>query len=323
MFHSSTQREHWTFKNEEELREIRKKTNGSFCSQQQEAGTSLLDAEEEFQLFRYYQKKLVELCNLFAPPKWVPLPRTALTTAVTYFKRFYLHTSVMEYHPQDMYFCCTFLAFKIDEYNITLEQFIETVSPYFPSEQLQHLSEFILGHELFLLEKLNFQLTVHAPFRPLSGFLVDMKTRSHELPDADQFRRIADKFLLLSLHSDVLLLFPPSQVALAALWHSAKQTQTHIEGYISSILLNSEPSSTVQSLTKCLDRIEALALATTLPDRTSISSLDEKLAHFTASANKNLRKRKSEEISAHGSESKKLKYSQAEKISGIALLLPS
>ncbi len=78
MFHSSTQREHWTFKNEEELREIRKKTNGSFCSQQQEAGTSLLDAEEEFQLFRYYQKKLVELCNLFAPPKWVPLPRTAL-----------------------------------------------------------------------------------------------------------------------------------------------------------------------------------------------------------------------------------------------------
>ena len=45
-------------------------------------------------------------------------------------------------------FCCTFLAFKIDEYNVTLEQFIETLSPFFPPQQLQHLSDFILSHEV-------------------------------------------------------------------------------------------------------------------------------------------------------------------------------
>ena len=79
MYHSSTQREHWTFKDEEELRELRKQANASFCGEQ-ETEALLLEAEEEFQYFSYYQKKLVELCNLFAPPKWVTLPRTALVS---------------------------------------------------------------------------------------------------------------------------------------------------------------------------------------------------------------------------------------------------
>lgn len=44
--------------------------------------------------------------------------------------------------------CCAFLAFKIDEYNVTLEQFIDTLSPFFPEQQLQHISDFILSHEV-------------------------------------------------------------------------------------------------------------------------------------------------------------------------------
>lgn len=67
------------FKDEEELRKLRGEANVSFCSRQ-ESGAPLLNAHEEFHIFRYYQKKLVELCNLFAPPKWVPLPRTALVS---------------------------------------------------------------------------------------------------------------------------------------------------------------------------------------------------------------------------------------------------
>ena len=80
MFHSSTQRKHWMFRDEEELKEIRRQSNQKFC-EQQEAGSPVLDADEELQLFKYYQKKLVELCNLFTPPKWHPLPRTALVSA--------------------------------------------------------------------------------------------------------------------------------------------------------------------------------------------------------------------------------------------------
>lgn len=48
--------------------------------------------------------------------------------------------------------CCAFLAFKIDEYNVSLEQFVETLSPYFPEHQLHHISEFILSHEVSLAD---------------------------------------------------------------------------------------------------------------------------------------------------------------------------
>ena len=77
MFHNSTQKQHWMFKDEEQLREIRKQTNLSFCARQ-DTGAACINAEEEILILKYYLKKLVELCNLFGPPKWLPLPRTAL-----------------------------------------------------------------------------------------------------------------------------------------------------------------------------------------------------------------------------------------------------
>jgi cyclin H len=80
MYHSSTQKAHWVFKDEAEVKELRERTNASFSSKQK-PGSPVLNPSEEYHLFRYYQKKLVELCNLFAPPKWVPLPRTALVSA--------------------------------------------------------------------------------------------------------------------------------------------------------------------------------------------------------------------------------------------------
>lgn len=67
------------FKNEEELTDIRKSTNFNFC-EKQESGSALLGPQEELQVVKYYMKKLVEVCSLFAPPKWAPLPRTALVS---------------------------------------------------------------------------------------------------------------------------------------------------------------------------------------------------------------------------------------------------
>ena len=81
MFHSSTQRQHWMFKSEGELQEKRRSVNGSFCEKQEkDKRMLLLDPTEELQLLHYYQKKLVEICSLFAPPHWAPLPRTALVS---------------------------------------------------------------------------------------------------------------------------------------------------------------------------------------------------------------------------------------------------
>ena len=87
-----------------------------------------------------------------------------------------------------------------------------------------------------MLKRLKFHLTIHSPFRPLEGFLIDMKvlkilfrnslyfsfllhcstylfskTRS-SIPNVERLRKEADSFLISSLYSDVLFLYPPSQV---------------------------------------------------------------------------------------------------------------
>ena len=91
---------------------------------------------------------------------------------------------------------------------------------------------FSLSLQLLLLQKLKFHLTIHSPFRPLTGFLLDIKvrlshycirndhmtkfhtfqTRAESVPNPEQLTKTADKFLVQSLSTDVSLLYPPSQV---------------------------------------------------------------------------------------------------------------
>eukprot|EP00493_Phyllostaurus_siculus_P001464 UN01472 len=54
----------------------------------------------------------------------------------------------------------------------------------------------------------------------MEGFLIDIKTRFSELENPEQFRPKAEKFIAKALIADTFLLFPPSQIALAALGFS-------------------------------------------------------------------------------------------------------
>lgn len=106
MFHTSTQKQHWLFKDVREIDDLRQSANTAYHEKYMpkaiERGCTLLTAEEEYQVVQYYLKELQGFCKIFNPPTWAPLPRSALATATAYYKRFYLNCSVMEYHPKDM-----------------------------------------------------------------------------------------------------------------------------------------------------------------------------------------------------------------------------
>ena len=40
--------------------------------------------------------------------------------------------------------CCVFLAFKVDEYNLSLDQFVHMLAPHL----IQSTSEYIISHEV-------------------------------------------------------------------------------------------------------------------------------------------------------------------------------
>lgn len=84
------------------------------------------------------------------------------------------------------------------------------------------------------MEHLDYQLTVHTPYRAFEGHLIEMKTRLSSLTDFDleQLRAPAMQFFdvsfkggfaflnmqfQLALVGDAMLIYPPTQIALSGL----------------------------------------------------------------------------------------------------------
>lgn len=65
---------------------------------------------------------------------------------------------------------------------------------YFRSGTAQSNSDTILKLEPEIMHKLKFHLTIHAPFRPFEGHLIDMKTRSLLGFDLEQVRPHSSEF---------------------------------------------------------------------------------------------------------------------------------
>ncbi|KAI1239731.1 hypothetical protein IHE44_0011159 [Lamprotornis superbus] len=258
MFHSSTQRRHWTFRGEEELARRRAEGNrwararaaasGKVRGAAEVAGRSgaagcyrgglrrgfaspkvpqgdlvLLEPHEELALCKYYEKRLLDFCAAFKPA----MPRSVVGTACMYFKRFYLNNSVMEYHPRIIMLTCAFLACKVDEFNVSSAQFVGNLreSPLGQEKALEQ----ILEYELLLIQQLNFHLIIHNPYRPFEGFLIDIKTRYPVLENPEVLRKTADDFLNRVALTDAYLLFTPSQIALTAILSSGSRAGINME----------------------------------------------------------------------------------------------
>ena len=70
----------------------------------------------------------------------------------------------MNYHPKEILATCVYLASKVEEFNVSIQQFVANVKGDRSKAQ-----EIILSNELLLMQELNYNLTVH---NPVSSFNV-------------------------------------------------------------------------------------------------------------------------------------------------------
>jgi cyclin ccl1 len=85
------------------------------------------------------------------------------------------------------------------------------------------------------MQELNYNLTVHNPFRPVEGFLIDIKTRC-QMQNPDRLRKGIDEFLDQCFLTDACLIYAPSQIALAAVLHAASKEQENLDSYVTTSL---------------------------------------------------------------------------------------
>ena len=68
-------------------------------------------------------------------------------------------------------YTCAYLACKVEEFNLSISQFVLNMDDFGHEEAI----DLILSQELLLMERLHYHLTVHNPYRPIEGLLIDIK----------------------------------------------------------------------------------------------------------------------------------------------------
>ncbi|CAG07899.1 unnamed protein product, partial [Tetraodon nigroviridis] len=285
MFHNSSHKKFWIFKSEDEVEHMRYKANQKFRNKILESGkpgvneSIFLERHEEDILFRYYERRMLDFCNAFKPA----MPKSVVGTAVMYFRRFYPDNSIMEYHP---------IGHHVDEFNVSSTQFVGNLFQESPAGQ-ERVLEQILEYELLLIQQLNFHLVVHNPYRPLEGLLIDLKTRFPTLENPESLRKSADDFLTQAAMTDAGLLFPPSQIALAAILNSALRAGLNLESYLTECLGLKGDREKLSKMYDSLRRIKTLLKKYELPKAEEVNVYKPKLerihAEFATSSNKRKR----------------------------------
>ncbi|KAF5906665.1 cyclin-H isoform X1, partial [Clarias magur] len=289
MYHNSSQKKYWTFNKETNLEDLRLEANQKFRSKAlslRKPGISesmFLDPHEEKVLFRHYEKRLLDFCTVFKPA----MPKTVVGSACMYFRRFYLNNSLMDYHPRIIMLTCAYLSCKVDEFNVSSTQFVGNLQEN--SATQERALEQILEFELLLIQQLNFHLVIHNPYRPLEGFLIDMKTRYPLLENPEMLRKSAEDFLNRAAMTDAGLLFSPSQIALTSVLNSAARAGLSMETYLTECMGLKDDKETLSKMYDAMRRITTLLKEYELPKSEEVNACKQKLerihAEFTTNTN--------------------------------------
>lgn len=277
MFSTSTQQKYWTFTGETQIFQNKKDANYKYINKH--GGASLDDEtrdkkyltfSEEKIIGRHFEHVLREFCNVFQPP----MPKYVMGTALCYFKRFYVKHSVMDYHPKDIMLTCVYLASKVEEFNVSITQFVGNLKG-----DREKFTNTILSFELLLMKKLHYHLTVHNPYRPLEGLFIDIKTRNKSLESSrvEKLRKGADEFLEKSLATNVSLIFAPSQIALAAILSSAENDKISLDSYVTDALLAGASPEEVKKTVYQIKRIRYMVSSQEPLQKDQIGRVQKKL----------------------------------------------
>lgn len=272
MFSTSSQRKFWTFSDDNELARLRDKHNESFIlihggNVDELPYNFFLSPEEERLLLKQYELHLKEFCKRFSPP----MPKGVVGTAFQYFKRFYLYNSTMDYHPKEILATCVYLACKVEEFNVSIGQFVANIKG-----DRDKASDIILNNELLLMQQLNYHLTIHNPFRPVEGFLIDIKTRC-SLANPERLRSGIDEFLEKVFLTDACLVYAPSQIALAAVLHAASKEQENLDSYVTDMLFRDAGPDKLAILIEAVRKIRSFVKMVESPARERVRLIEKKL----------------------------------------------
>ena len=158
-------------------------------------------------------------------------------------------------HPKEVLVTAVYLACKVEEFNVSMSQFVANVAG-----NQERATKIILNNELLLMQELQFHLTVHNPFRAVEGLLIDIKTRNGagEADDVEAWRPDIDHFLDQVFLTNAIMIYSPSQLALAAIIHAASRHKVNVDSYVTGKLFSGQSQDAIIHIITCVRNIRMM-----------------------------------------------------------------
>ncbi|XP_036324561.1 cyclin-C [Rhagoletis pomonella] len=166
-----------------------------------------------------YQKIFIFFANVIQVlGEQLKLRQQVIATATVYFKRFYARNSLKNIDPLLLAPTCILLASKVEEFGVIsnsrlitiCQSVIKSKFSYAYTQEFPYRTNHVLECEFYLLENLDCCLIVYQPYRPLLQLVQDMGQE-------EQLLTLSWRIVNDSLRTDVCLLYPPYQIAIACL----------------------------------------------------------------------------------------------------------
>ena len=150
-----------------------------------------------------------------------------ISTAIVYFKRFYVRNSLKSIDPLLLAPTCIFLASKVEEFGVisnnrliqTCQTVVKNKFSFAYPQDFPYRINHVLECEFYLLEQMDCCLILYHPYRPLTLYVHDL--RASERSDGKDHSRDKDELLNLawtivndSYRTDIPLLYPPHLIAI-------------------------------------------------------------------------------------------------------------
>uniref|UniRef100_A0A915IDD3 Cyclin-like domain-containing protein n=1 Tax=Romanomermis culicivorax TaxID=13658 RepID=A0A915IDD3_ROMCU len=167
-----------------------------------------------------YQKIMIFFASIIqALGEQLKVKQQVIATATIYFRRFYSRNSLRSIDPLLLAPTSLFLASKVEEFGMmshtkligTIQSLIKTKFNYaYSNMDFPYRMQHIFEAEFFLLEQMDCCLIIYHPYRSLLQFFQDLQ-------QDESLSSLSWKFINDSLRTDVSILYPPYQIALACL----------------------------------------------------------------------------------------------------------
>jgi len=174
------------------------------------------------------------------------LPASVESTAVTFYRRFFLSSSSMDYHPKDVMITSLWLACKVEHYphrfHDTEKITIENKQFRFDTRSFASLGkldlEVLLRIERVMLSTLHYHLMVFHPYRPLRGFIDACSEGPAGLSEEvrEKLNKKASKYIRDMIRTDAAFVYAPAELALHALKHAAAEMAVNFAPLLEAIV---------------------------------------------------------------------------------------